>query len=87
MFNKRLRIARMARGLTQQKISDCVGLALRSYQCYEQGVREPSLDMLISLADALQVSTDYLLGRDSFLESLGVSVDARLKDPQDHPKS
>lgn len=64
MFNKRLRSTRMARKFTQQKLSDMVGIALRTYQCYEQGVREPSLDMLVKLADALEVPTDYLLCRD-----------------------
>lgn len=70
MFNKRLRSTRMARRLTQQKLADSVGLALRSYQCYEQGVREPSLAMLVKLADVLEVPTDYLLCRDlSLLKS------------------
>ena len=70
MFGKKLREARMARNLTQQKVSDAVGLALRSYQCYEQGTREPSLDMLVKLADLLEVPTDYLLCRDlSLLKS------------------
>ena len=64
MFCKRLRETRLNRKLTQQKLADAVGLALRSYQCYEQGVREPSLDMLVKLADALDVPTDYLLCRD-----------------------
>lgn len=70
MFSKRLRETRMARKLTQQKLSDSVGLALRSYQCYEQGTREPPLDMLVRLADVLEVPTDYLLCRDlSLLKS------------------
>lgn len=70
MFRKILRETRMARGLTQQRLADTVGLALRSYQCYEQGTREPPLDMLIKLADVLQVPTDYPLGRDlSLLKS------------------
>ena len=64
MFGKKLRETRMARNLTQQKLADAVGLSLRSYQCYEQGVREPSLDMLVKLADVLRVPTDYLLCRD-----------------------
>lgn len=67
MFGKRLREVRMSRHMTQQVLSDAVGIALRSYQCYEQGVREPSLSTLISLADILDVSTDYLLCRDTFL--------------------
>lgn len=70
MFGKRLRSVRMKRKMTQQGLADLVGLALRSYQCYEQGVREPSLDMLVKLADALEVPTDYLLCRDlSLLKS------------------
>lgn len=64
MFCKRLRETRMARHFTQQKLSDAVGLALRSYQCYEQGTREPPLYMLVKLADILEVPTDYLLCRD-----------------------
>ena len=64
MFCKILRYARMKRNMTQQAMADAVNLALRSYQCYEQGTREPSLTMLTKLADVLQVPTDYLLGRD-----------------------
>lgn len=64
MFCKMLRETRMKRHITQQRLADKVGVALRSYQCYEQGAREPSLDMLVKLADALEVPTDYLLCRD-----------------------
>ena len=70
MFGKQLRKTRLARHMTQQKLADAVGLALRSYQCYEQGTREPPLFMLVKLADALEVPTDFLLERDlSLLES------------------
>lgn len=62
-FGKRLRDVRMKRNLTQRAISEHLGIALRTYQCYEQGTREPGLDMLTSLADYLDVSADYLLGR------------------------
>ena len=70
MFGKRMSEARIARKMTQQKLSDSIGLALRSYQCYEQGVREPSLITLVKIADVLEVPTDYLLCRDlSLLKS------------------
>ena len=68
MFGKRLRAARMARGLTQDKTSEAVGIALRTYQGYEQGERRPSFEILVALADVLDVSTDYLLGRDEPIE-------------------
>ena len=54
----------MKRSITQQAWSDAIGVALRTYQCYEQGSREPSLYTLVRIADALQVPTDYLLCRD-----------------------
>ena len=75
MFNVRLRQMRMKRRLTQQKLAGLLGVALRSYQCYEQGVRTPSYDLLILSADILDVSTDYLLGRDAWLTAHGVSFD------------
>lgn len=64
MFCKQLRDTRMKRNFTQQRLADAVEISLRSYQKYEQGVREPSLDMLVRLADVLEVPTDYLLCRD-----------------------
>lgn len=78
MFGKRLRSARMARKITQQRMADLVGSSLNSYQKYEQGVRYPSYDLLVEFADILDVPTDWLLGRDGYLESLGVSVDVPL---------
>lgn len=78
MFGKRLRAARMARKYTQQRLADTVDIALRSYQCYEQGTRYPSYDLLVQFADILEVPTDWLLGRDDYLKYLGVSVDVFL---------
>lgn len=66
MFNKRLRASRMERGYTQQKMADMLGVVLSTYQKYEQAEREPSLSMLVRLADVLNVSADYLLCRDEF---------------------
>lgn len=78
MFNKRLRQMRMKRGLTQQKLADILDIALRSYQCYETGTRTPCYDLLILIADTLDVSLDYLLGRDDFMKAHGVSADEYL---------
>lgn len=75
MFGKRLRAARMARKLTQQKVADALDMTVNAYQKYEQSERYPSLDTLVKLADLYAVPTDWLLGRDEFLQSLGVSFD------------
>lgn len=78
MFNKRLRQLRMKRQFTQQRLADILDIALRTYQCYEGGTRCPSYDLLIQIADTLDVSLDYLLGRDEFMKSHGVSFDEYL---------
>lgn len=75
MFNKRLREMRMKRGFTQQRLADSLGIALRSYQCYETGTRTPCYELLVLIADTLDVSLDYLLGRDSFIKAHAISVD------------
>ena len=75
MFSKRLRASRMRMKLTQQQMADQLSVSLNAYQKYEQGERSPSLDALVKIADTLNTSVDYLLGRDAYLQSLGVSVD------------
>ncbi len=75
MFSKRLNETRKTKGFTAQNMADQLGLALRSYQFYEGGKRSPSFDTLIKIADILDVSTDYLLCRDDFIQSRGVSSD------------
>jgi Predicted transcriptional regulators len=75
MFHIRLREMRLKRKLTQQKLSDEVGVALRTYQCYEQGKNNPSYDILLALSDVLDVSLDYLFCRDDFIKSREVVAD------------
>ena len=78
MVGKRLRAARMARKLTQQRVADILEMTVNAYQKYEQAERSPSLETLVKLADLFNVPTDWLLGRDDYLKSLGVSVDVSL---------
>lgn len=78
MFGKRLRHLRQKHRLTQQSMADLLCISLNGYQKYEQGERFPPEETLIRIADTLETSIDLLLGRDSFLESLGVSVDELL---------
>ncbi len=75
MFNKRLRELRMQNKLTQQQMADKLQISLNAYQKYEQAERCPSLDCLVSIADILNVSVDYLLCRDDFIQSHEASFD------------
>lgn len=67
MFRRRLHQTRTERGFTQQYMADLLGVTLNNYQKYEYGGSTPTLENLVKIADALDVSTDYLLCRDAFL--------------------
>lgn len=75
MFNKRLRKVRMELGYTQQNMADKLGISLNAYQKYEQAERCPSLDCIVVIADIFDVSLDYLLCRDEFIQSHATSAD------------
>lgn len=49
--------------LTQKECADLLGISLRAWQSYEQGVSEPKFEMICKIADKFNVSVDYLLGR------------------------
>ena len=53
----------MAARRTQRETAAVLGMALRSYQFYEQGTVQPNIEKLIALADFFDVSLDYLMGR------------------------
>ncbi len=86
MFGQRLNFVRKSKGITAQKMADELQIALRSYRMYESENRFPSLEMLVKIADILDVSTDYLLCRDKFLQSHGVFSDGSPDDLQANPK-
>ncbi len=64
-FAERLRYAREnLRGLKQAQLAEKTGLPATSISHFENpdGTRKPSFDNLRLLANALEVTTDYLLG-------------------------
>ena len=63
MIGEILNKTRKSRKLTAQQMADYLNINLRSYRAYESNDRRPSLQMLIKIADKLEVTTDYLLGR------------------------
>ena len=48
--------------LTQKQVADTAQIFPQAYQVYEYG-REPAISILVKLADAYNVSLDYLVGR------------------------
>lgn len=63
-IGQRIRKLRLDRGLTQQQLADDTHMTLSAIGKIEMGIRVPSVDTLLIMADYFSVTTDYiLLGR------------------------
>ena len=64
IFGERLKKLRMSRHLTQDELGEIFNppLAQSTIGTYERGVRQPSLENLITISNYFNVSIDYLLG-------------------------
>jgi transcriptional regulator with XRE-family HTH domain len=74
-FPDRLRAARELRKLSQSELAERAGLQPSAVSHFETGQRAPSFDNLKRLADALDVTTDYLLGRTTEPTATGPNID------------
>lgn len=61
-WNDKLQQARISKGLSQQAAADALGITRGCYAHYEQGVREPSIDLLKRICQYFDISSDYLIG-------------------------
>ena len=75
IFSKRLRATREFRRISQSELALRAGLQASAVSHFETATRKPSFDNLKRLADALEVTTDYLLGRTNEMESSAASAD------------
>ena len=62
----RLRLVREFRGQSQNELASRSGVDVSRINRYEKNAAEPSSRLLGRLADALDVTADFLLGRDDF---------------------
>lgn len=62
-FQENIKIVRKQRKQTQKQFATLFDISERAYQYYEAGTREPNIETLIEIADKLELSIDYLVGR------------------------
>ena len=62
MLNEQIKKLRMACGITQVQLANSLGVTKQSVSNWENDNIQPSIDMLIRIAEFFQVSTDYMLG-------------------------
>lgn len=62
-FGSRLKAIRNQRGLTQKKLAEEIGKSVQAVSSYERNSQIPPIEVMISIADVLNVSLDYLVDR------------------------
>lgn len=75
MVGKIIRVLRLEKGITQNELSNYLGLTPKMVSFYELGERFPPYDIINKLADYFNVSTDYLLGRSEIKNSEKLLID------------
>jgi len=61
-FGSRLKIVREEKGLKREEIAKKIGTSSAIIGRYERNERTPSVDIAKNIAEALEVSLDYLVG-------------------------
>ena len=61
MLGMRIAILRISKSWSQAELARRIGVSASAVGMYEQGRREPSLGLLVRLAQELGATTDYLL--------------------------
>ena len=61
-FGNTLKRLRRKNDMTQEQLSQRLGLTKSVISAYETGLRMPSYDVLIAIARIFKVTTDFLLG-------------------------
>ena len=80
IFPKRLQEARNKRKLSQEELAKKAKLQPSAVSHFETGARKPSFDNLKRLADALEVTSDYLLGRTNESDGIIMEGDTLYRD-------
>lgn len=65
-FGSRLKAIRQQRGYTQKKLAEEIGKSVQAVSSYERNSQVPPIEVMISIADVLNVSLDYLVDRQPF---------------------
>lgn len=70
---EKLREIRMQRGLSQKDIAELANINQTTYSGYENKISQPTVAVLIRIADVYEVSLDYLAGRTDDINGLYAS--------------
>ena len=61
-FSERLKDLRKQAGLTQVDVAEKLGISQPAFASWERGVKKPTQENLVKIAQVFNVSVDYLVG-------------------------
>lgn len=75
MLGNRIQELRKARNMSQVELAKALNVTKQSVSNWENSNIQPSIDMLVRIAEYFNVSTDYLLGLETrrYLEITGLN--------------
>jgi transcriptional regulator with XRE-family HTH domain len=66
-FGEHIMLLRKQKGLSQADLGKTIGTSGDIVGRYERNIMSPSIEVIIKMADALEVSLDYLVGKTDVL--------------------
>ena len=84
-FRERLVKLRVLREITQTELASISGMTTAAISQFENGTRVPAFDSIIKMADALNITVDYLIGRNYKPISAGPSIDKLMRHAEQLP--
>lgn len=68
-FGEKLKKARKATGLSQEKVAEILNISQSNISKYENGDLEPSLDTIYKLIDLYDINANFLFNKNELNES------------------
>lgn len=74
MFKNQLKYYRNIHKLSQEELAEKIGISRQAYSNYEQGIREPNLDILRRLCIIFDCTADKLLEIETVAERKKIQI-------------
>ena len=85
MLGNRIKEARKSKNIAQKDLAGALGVTKSAMSLWEKGTREPDVSTLRRIADILDVSADYLIGRSDEEKIDGIDAGSRMIMQQASP--
>ena len=82
-IGEKIKAARIAARMTQADLAKILSVAYQNIGQWESGKRNPKLDTIFKIADALGVRVEDLVGLETF--DTGAELSARIKETNESP--